>query len=45
MASPSLEEVISDWGPQFVSNFMHELSKILGIKVTTHHLNCLPPKD
>ena len=28
------EEVISGRGPQFVSNFMHGLSKILGIKVT-----------
>ena len=27
------EEVISDRGPQFVSNFMQGLSKILGIKV------------
>ena len=27
------EEVISDRGPQFVSNFMHGLSKILRIKV------------
>ena len=27
------EEVISDRGPQFVSNFMRELSEILGIKV------------
>ena len=35
------EEVISDRGPQFVSNFMRGLSKILGIKVvasTTYHL-------
>ena len=35
------EEVISDMGPQFVSNFMHGLSKILGIKVvasTAYHL-------
>ena len=29
------EEVISDRGPQFVSNFMCGLSKILGIKVAT----------
>ena len=28
------EEVISDRGPQFVSNFMRGLSEILGIKVT-----------
>ena len=28
------EEVISDRGPQFVSNFMQGLSEILGIKVT-----------
>ena len=28
------EEVISDRGPQFVSNFMHGLSEVLGIKVT-----------
>ena len=27
------KEVISDRGPQFVSNFMHGLSEILGIKV------------
>jgi len=27
------EEVISDRGPQFVSNFMRGLSEILGIKV------------
>ena len=35
------EEVISDMGPQFVSNFMHGLSEILGIKVaalTAYHL-------
>ena len=28
------EEVISDRGPQFMLNFMHELSEILRIKVT-----------
>ena len=28
------EEVISDRGPQFMLNFMHRLSEILGIKVT-----------
>ena len=36
-----LEEVISDQGPQFVSNFMRGLSEILGIKVaasTAYHL-------
>ena len=35
------EEVISDRGPQFVSNFMRGLSEILGIKVaasTAYHL-------
>ena len=34
------EEVISDRGPQFVSNFMRGLSEILGIKVaasTAYH--------
>ena len=34
------EEVISDRGPQFMSNFMHGLGKILGIKVaasTAYH--------
>ena len=35
------KEVISDRGPQFMLNFMHGLSKILGIKVmasTAYHL-------
>ena len=35
------KEVISDRGPQFMSNFMHGLSEILGIKVaalTAYHL-------
>ena len=36
------EEVISDRGPQFMSNFMRGLSEILGIKVAAsmayHHL-------
>ena len=27
------EEVISDWGTQFISQFMQELSKLLGIKL------------
>ena len=36
-----LEEVISDQGTQFVSNFMHSLSQLLKIKIpasTTYHL-------
>src|SRR6266436_1361448 len=29
-----LEEVISDHGPTFVSNFSHELTALLGVKLT-----------
>ncbi len=29
-----LEEVISDCGPTFVSNFSHELAALLGVKLT-----------
>src|SRR5258708_18966079 len=29
-----LEEVISDCGPTFISNFSHELAALLGVKLT-----------
>src|SRR5258707_808234 len=29
-----LEEVISDHGPAFISNFSHELTALLGVKLT-----------
>jgi len=37
------EEVISDRGPQFMSNFMRGLSEIL--RITSHGLHGLPPTD